>query len=179
MTISPPAPNGNKIGPTVYRTDLITGTEPGEPRPNKNKAASAAKQPKRIIPSRDHMNTVNRCWGELHANCGAAMSSTPVRTEAKSNTCIGFDLVNPVKELSNSIVEMIRAWAVRGRSLVVHIVSFMVIGAKSLNSGSDSDPNPNPNFPCEKNVRQTRNHMMIIAVLPMNKMSCFVAVVDD
>ncbi len=111
---------------------------------------------------------------ELQGSCGcdAAMSSTPVRTEENSNTWCGLDFVSPTVALNNSIKETRRAWTMRGLSVFVQDVSSM---------SNSPRPRSSPPPPCarEKNMTKTRNHMMFIAALPINRMSCFAVDEDE
>jgi hypothetical protein len=104
IIISPKAPMGNNIGPTVNRM-LLVNCQLGL-------AVLSAKVPNRMVSPRLQLNTVMRCCQLEQGINGATSFSTPNLVQENISTAGRGDLVNPNIQLTISIMLMYSAMLV-------------------------------------------------------------------
>mmetsp|Transcript_55262 Transcript_55262/g.134234 ORF Transcript_55262/g.134234 Transcript_55262/m.134234 type:complete len:218 (+) Transcript_55262:349-1002(+) len=135
MNISPLAPIGNKIGPTVNRIDfatyeilslrlllvlLLLSVEffPVVVEVEVEDAANVtiANDENRIVSPNDQHATVNKCCQHVHGILEPMNCSTPYLVHENNKTAGNGDFVNPNKQLTTSTKLIISAIKTAGRS---------------------------------------------------------------
>lgn len=156
MSISPPAPNGNKRGPTVYRIDfaivpIVCGAK-----------LSSAKHPNLTTsPMLQHV-TVSKCCQQPQGMIGDSKTSTPARTDENRSTCIGLERVKPIRHVKSSRKDAPTAAKTAGRS----------VSSQTVLSSSERVLKP-----VETMMRRTLSHMNIMVELVATRAALFIVVV--
>ena len=146
MNISPLAPMGNKIGPTVNRIDfamyeilslkllllllllflsvvffpvVVVAEEEGADEDEdeyEDNNVTIANDENRMVSPNDQHVTVNRCCQHVHDIFEPTNCSTPYLVHENNKTAGNGDFVNPNKQLTTSTKLMVSALTIAGRS---------------------------------------------------------------
>mmetsp|Transcript_55261 Transcript_55261/g.134232 ORF Transcript_55261/g.134232 Transcript_55261/m.134232 type:complete len:201 (+) Transcript_55261:619-1221(+) len=132
MNISPLAPIGNKIGPTVNRIDFATYEilslkllvllllsvvfSPAVEVEVEDANVTIANDENRIASPNDQHATVSKCCQHVHGILEPMNCSTPYLVHENNKTAGNGDFVNPIKQLTTSTKLIISAIKTTGRS---------------------------------------------------------------